>query len=90
MTPQEGATLVEQLARKYVGDAVASDLHRACAGSPTCLRSGPTDVDESDYARLDSELPADLKADEDRYTELLDVFVDAYRAEWLARVKPCK
>jgi hypothetical protein len=47
-------------------------------------------VAEQDNERLDRELPAELKADEEAYTELQNQFVDAYRAEWLAKVKPCK
>jgi hypothetical protein len=90
MTPQEGKALIEQLARRYVTDALTPKLHLACANSPRCVRAGPTDVAEQDNERLDRELPAELKADEEAYTELQNQFVDAYRAEWLAKVKPCK
>ena len=90
MTPKDNKALVEQLARKFVADSLTPDLHRACADSPRCVRAGPTDLDESDYQRLDRELPEELKADEDAYTELQNDFVDAFRVQWLAKVKPCK
>ncbi len=90
MTPQEAKALAEQLGRQYVADSLKLDLHRACADSPTCVRAGPTDVAEEDNERFDRELPAELKVDEDKYTDLQNLFVDAYRAEWLAKVKPCK
>lgn len=90
MDPKQTKGLVEQLARKYVAAAMTPTLHRACADSPRCVRAGPTDLDESDYQRLDWDIPEALKADEDAYTELQNEFVDAFRVEWLAKVKPCK
>jgi hypothetical protein len=90
ISPKDAKALAQQLGRKYVADSLTPKLHLACAGSPTCVRAGPTDVAEEDQERFARELPAELTVDENAYTDLQNDFVDAYRAEWLAKVKPCK
>jgi hypothetical protein len=77
-----GAFVKKQLARW--------DVHAECKAASRCLAVGYTELGENEWEELTKGLPAELVDDDDESTRAQEILGEAFRAAWLAEVKPCK
>ena len=82
---------LEERARAFVARQLSGmGLHGECRAADRCLAVGYTELGENEWATITQGLPDELVDDDDESTRAQEILGEAFKTEWLARVKPCK